>query len=74
MNEECRLSRKEGYDKNVTANDASISKIDRLILPYKSEQGQKIINSVNNTTNDYYQKIMQHNKYTKVKKLALHLI
>ena len=74
MNEECRLSRNEGYDKNVTANNASISKIHRLILSYKSEQGKKIINLVNNTANDYYQKIMQHNTYTKVEKLALHLI
>ena len=51
MNKECRLSRNKDYDKNVTANDASISTTHRLILLYKSEQRQKIINSVNNYIN-----------------------
>ena len=48
MNEECKVPRNADYDNNVTANNESISKTHRLILPYKGEQGQKIIKSVNN--------------------------
>ena len=51
VNKECSLSRSEDYDKNITANNASISTTHRLILPYKSEQGRKIINSINNYNN-----------------------
>ena len=44
INKECSLSRNEDYDKNITANNASISTTHKLILLYKSEQGQNIIN------------------------------
>ena len=48
MNEECKAPRNADYDNNVTANNESISTTHGLILPYKGEQGQKIIKSFNN--------------------------
>ena len=48
VNEECKVPRNADYDSNVIANNESINITHRLILPYKSEQGQKIIKSVNN--------------------------
>ena len=48
MNEECKIPRKADYDSNVTVNSESVSTTYRLVLPYKDEQGQKIIQSVNN--------------------------
>ena len=48
MNKECKVPRNADYNNNVTANNESISTTHRLILPYKGEQGQKIIKSVNN--------------------------
>ena len=47
-NEECRVPRNGDYDNNVTANNEYIITTHRLVLPYKGEQGQKIIKSVNN--------------------------
>ena len=40
VKEECRLSWNEDYEKNVTANNPSISTTQRLILLNKSEQGE----------------------------------
>ena len=48
VNENCKVPRNPDYDNNVTANNESISTTHRLILPYKDEQGQKIIKSFNN--------------------------
>ena len=48
MNEECKVSKNADHDKNVTANNESICTAHRLILPYKDEQEQKIIKTVNN--------------------------
>ena len=48
LNEECKVPKNADYDKNITANNESISTTNRLILPYKGEQGQKIIKSLNN--------------------------
>ena len=48
VHEECKVSRTADYDNNVTGNNESISTTYRLILPYKGEQGQKIIKSINN--------------------------
>ena len=48
VNEECKAPRNADYGNNVTANNESISTTHRLILPYKGEQGQKIIKSLNN--------------------------
>ena len=48
MNEKCKAPRNADYDNNVTANNESISTTHRLILPYKGEQGQKIIKSFSN--------------------------
>ena len=48
MNEEYKAPRNADYDNNVTANNESISTTHRLILPYKGEQGQKIIKSISN--------------------------
>ena len=48
VNEHCKLSRNTVYDNNVTTNNETISTTHRLILPYKGEQGRKIIKSVNN--------------------------
>ena len=48
VNEECKVPRNVDYDKNVTANNENISTTHKLVLPYKGERGQKIINSVNN--------------------------
>ena len=48
VNEECKLSRNTVYDNNITTNNETISTTHRLILPYKGEQGRKIIKSVNN--------------------------
>ena len=48
MNKECKAPRNADYDNNVTANNESISTTHGLILPYKGEQRQKIIKSLNN--------------------------
>ena len=48
VNEECKLSRNTVYHNNVTTNNETISTTHRLILPYKGEEGRKIIKSVNN--------------------------
>ena len=48
VNEECEAPRSAEHDNNVTANNESMSTTHRLILPYKDEQGQKIIKSLNN--------------------------
>ena len=48
VNEECKVPRNADYDNNVTANNESISTAHRLILPYKGEQRQNIIQSLNN--------------------------
>ena len=48
MNKECKIPKNTDYGNNVTANNESISTTHRLILPYKGEQGQKIIKSLNN--------------------------
>ena len=48
VNEECKAPRNADFDNCVTMNNESISTTQRLILPYKGEQGQKIINSLNN--------------------------
>lgn len=45
MSEEYELSRNANY---VTTNNASINTNHRLILPYKGEEGQKIVKPVNN--------------------------
>ena len=47
-------------DNNVTANNESISTTHRLILPYKVEQGQKIIKSLNN----YFKRLLPQNHKT----------
>ena len=57
MNEERKRPRNADYDNNVTINNESISTTHRLILPYKGEQGQKIIKSVNN----YFKKLLPQN-------------
>ena len=59
MNEECKAPRNADYDNNVTANNESISTAHRLILPYKGEQRQNIIQSLNNYVKDNYHKIMR---------------
>ena len=48
MGEECKVPRHAGYDKNVTSNNESMNTTHILILPYKGEQVQKIIRSLNN--------------------------
>ena len=48
FNEECRFPRNAVYENNVTINNASINATQRLTLPDKCEQRQKIIKSVNN--------------------------
>ena len=48
MNQECKFPRNADYDNNVAANNGSISTTHRLILPYKGEQEQEIIKSLNN--------------------------
>ena len=60
MNEECKAPRNADYDNNVTANNESISTTHRLILPYKGEQGQKIIKSLNN----YIKRLLPQNHKT----------
>ena len=57
MNEERKRPRNADYDNNDTTNNESISTTHRLILPYKGEQGQKIIKSVNN----YVKKLLPQN-------------
>ena len=47
MNEECKAPRNADYGNNVTENNESIRTTHRLILPYKGEQGQKIMKSFN---------------------------
>ena len=53
LNEECKVPKNADYDKNITANNESISTTNRLILPYKGEQGQKIIKSLDNYVKRY---------------------
>ena len=69
----CRLSRNANYDDNVTTNNTSISKTHRLILPCKTEQGQKVIESVNN----FVKRLLPKNQASKhlynSKKRVLHL-
>ena len=48
MNKESRVPRNASYDNKVTTTDANINMNNRLILPCKGEQGQKIIKSVDN--------------------------
>ena len=60
VNEECKAPRNADYDNNVTANNESISTTHRLILPYKGEQGQKIIKSLNN----YVKRLLPQNHTT----------
>ena len=48
VNDECKLPRNADYDNNNTTNNESINTSHRSILPYKGEQGQQIIQSVNN--------------------------
>ena len=48
VNEECKFLRNSDCYNNVTANNENISATHRLILPYKGEQGHKIISSLNN--------------------------
>ena len=50
MNEKCNIPRNADYDNNVAANNESVSATHRLVLPFNGEQGQKIIQSVNNYT------------------------
>ena len=47
----CTLYKNEDYDKNIRANNASISTTHRLILFCKREQGWKISNLINNYIN-----------------------
>ena len=63
VNEECKAPRNADYDNNVTANNESISTTHRLILPYKGEQGQKIIKSLNNYVKRLLPQNHQHNTY-----------
>ena len=60
VNEECKAPRNADYGNNVTANNESISTTHRLILPYKGEQGQKIIKSLNN----YVKRLLPQNHTT----------
>ena len=60
MNEEYKAPRNADYDTNVTANNESISTTHRLILSYKSEQGQKTIKSLNN----YVKRLLPQNQTT----------
>ena len=48
VNEECKVPRNADYDNNVAANNVNISTTNRLVLPYKGEQRQKVTKSVNN--------------------------
>ena len=54
VNEECKVPRNAHYNNNVTANNENISTTRKLVLPYKGEQGQKIIKSVNNYVKRLY--------------------
>ena len=47
-NEECKAPTNVDYDNNVTANNEIMSPTDRLILPYKSGKGLKIIKLLKN--------------------------
>ena len=58
MNEERKAPRNPDYDNNVTANNEIISTTHRLILPYKGEQGQNIIKSLNN----YVERLLPQNQ------------
>ena len=60
VNEECKAPRNAGYDNNDTANDENMSTNHKLILPYKGEQGQKIIKSLNN----YVKRLLSQNHTT----------
>ena len=68
------LFRNLEYDNKVMISNVTMSTTHRLTLPYKGEQVEKIIKSVNNYVKDYYQKIMHHNTYIKVEDWALLLI
>ena len=57
MNGECKVPRNLDYNNNVTANKEIIITTRRLVRPYKGEQGQKIIKSVNN----YVKKLLPKN-------------
>ena len=57
VNEECKLPKNVNYDSNVTTNSKSISLTHTLIIPYKREQEQKMIKSVNN----YFKKLLPQN-------------
>ena len=71
VDEKCRLPRNPDYGNNVTTNNVSISTTQILILPYKAEQGQKIIKSVNNFIKRLLPK--DHSKYITVEKWAVYL-
>ena len=58
VNEECKAPRNPDYDNNVTANNEIIITTHRLILPYKGEQGQNIIKSLNN----YVERLLPQNQ------------
>ena len=69
----CTLYKNEDYDKNIRANNASISTTHRLILFCKSEQGWEIINSISNYINQILPEnhVAQH--VYRSRKLAPHL-
>ena len=48
VNEEFKVPTNADYSNNVITNNESISTTHRFILPYKGEQGQKIIKALNN--------------------------
>ena len=58
VNEECKAPRNPDYDNNVTVNNEIIITTHRLILPYKGEQGQNIIKSLNN----YVERLLPQNQ------------
>ena len=60
VDEECKAPINSYYENNVTTNNESISTTHRLILPYKGEQGQKIIKSLNN----YVKRLLPQNHTT----------
>ena len=57
VSEECKAPRNADYDNNVTAHNESISTTHSLILPYKGDQGQKIIKSLNT----YFKRLLPQN-------------
>ena len=48
VNEKFKVPRNADYNNNVITNNESISTTQRFILPYKGEQGLKIIKALNN--------------------------